>query len=182
LAQKKPSELTNYTGLGYEIVYWENKEASAIKAMNQWRETMASRAIITNFKDWENYRWKACGVAIDQGFAIAWFGEDVDPETETKICGKNLTIKNELPKNEEESLIVKSESNRYYLIFGSFNELSDAKKQIEKYLEGGFNNAKIISKDNKFRISLSDYPTKEQANEAKNALPDKYKDAWIMPF
>ena len=42
--------------------------------------------------------------------------------------------------------------------------------------------AKIISKDNKFRISLSDYSSKELANQGKKELSAKFKGAWIMPF
>ncbi|MEZ5082504.1 MAG: CAP domain-containing protein [Bacteroidales bacterium] len=61
---KKPLELTNYPDVAYEIVYWENKQANADKAFDQWRETSASRALITNFKEWEDYNWVSMGVDI----------------------------------------------------------------------------------------------------------------------
>lgn len=180
--QVKPKEITNYPGLGYEIVYWENKEATANKAMNQWRETPASRSILTNFKEWENFRWNACGVAIKGGFAIVWLGEEFDTEPETRICGKEITIKNEPPAQEAQPQVVSEVTNRFYIIFGNFNNLEDAKKMIKGYVDAGFSKAKIIYKDNKYRISLSDYPTKELASDAKKELPAKFKDAWIMPF
>ena len=48
----KPKELTKYPGTAYEIIYWENKSASAEKAYNQWIETSAARSVISNYKDY----------------------------------------------------------------------------------------------------------------------------------
>jgi hypothetical protein len=178
----KPGEITSYPGYAYETVYWENKAANAEKAFNQWKETIAARALMTNFKEWENYHWNALGVAIYKGFAIAWFGEETDPETKTRICDGDRIIENKTPANREEQLIVSTESGRYYVIAGSFNSLNDAKNQLNKYIQQGFKKAKVVIKDNKFRISLSDYPSMEQANKAKSELPAKYKDAWVLAF
>ncbi len=180
--QEKPRELTDYPGNGYEIVYWENKDATADNAFDQWRTVTASRSLITNFKEWEDFSWKAMGVAIEKNFAIVWFGEEVDPETETKVCGSGKVIKNEPPKAPADSMVVSKATGRYYLIFGSIKTLEDAKKQAKKYRAEGFKNAKVITKDNKFRISLTDYAKQESALSAKKDLPAKYKDAWIMPF
>jgi hypothetical protein len=180
--QEKPRELTNYNGKGYEIVYWENKDATADNAFDQWRTVSASRSLITNFKEWEDFSWKAMGVAIEKNFAIVWFGEEMDPETETKICGSGKVVMNKPPKQPVDTLIVSNATGRYYLIFGSFQTMVDAKRQVQKYRSEGFKNAKVISKDNKFRISLTDYANQESAQSAKKDLPAKYKDAWIMPF
>jgi len=178
----KPKEITKYSGYAYEIVYWENKSANADKAFNQWRETTASRTLITNFKKWENYHWKAVGVGIYKGFAILWFGEEEDVEKVTHVCGTNRVIENKPPVSKEEQLIVSSGTGRFYVIAGSFNSLSDAKDQLNNYINGGFKKAKVVTKDNKFRISLSDYPSMEQAKKAKEELPSKYKDAWVLEF
>ncbi|MCD4665824.1 MAG: SPOR domain-containing protein [Bacteroidales bacterium] len=178
----KPKELTNYPGEGYEIVYWENKEANADKAFDQWRETVAARSVMTNFKDWEVYTWQAIGVGIEKGFAIVWFGEETDPEPETKVCGKNIIVKYELPPVPVDTFIVSSATNRFYLIYGSFTTLEDAKKEVPRYRDIGFKKAKVIVKDEKFRISLSDYSTKELADKAKRELPSAYKGAWVMSF
>lgn len=180
--QSKPIELTNYPGIAYEIVYWESKEATADFAFEQWRETKASQSVIINSGDWEDYSWNAIGIGISGGFAAIWFGEELDIEQETKVCGKNIVFTNTPPTNSNEPQIVTTASNRFYLIFGSFNSINDAKGQAAKYFEEGFIKAKIIAKDNKFRISLSDYSSKELANKGKSELPSKYKDAWIMEF
>jgi hypothetical protein len=178
----KPKELTSYGGSAYEIIYWENKQATADKSFRQWKETSVARSVISNYKNWEAYSWNAMGVAISEGFAIAWFGEEVDLETETNICGKNATIKNEPKTPPEETLIVSSATNRFYVIAGSYPTMDDAKEKLKSFQDEGFKKARIVVKDQKFRISISDYSTQELASQAKNQLPAKYKDAWILPY
>jgi len=181
--QKKPIELSNYPGIAHEIVYWENRNATAEKAFDQWRETLASQSMIINTKDWENHQWNAIGVSIEGNFAIVWIGEDLDVEKETRICGTETIIVNEPPaQTEEEQFIVSAPTGRFYVIFGSFNSINDAKEQAKKYAAEGFKKVKIISKDNKFRISLTDYSSRELASTGKKELPAKYKEAWIMEY
>jgi hypothetical protein len=182
----KPKELTNYPGIAHEVVFWESREASAEKAIKQWKETSAARFMLTNFREWEKFRWNAMGVGIEGGFAILWLGEEPDIEKETQVCGGEKVIGVVSPvvekKEMTESLVVTSKSGRYYLIFGSHNTMKDAKIAVEKFRKEGFEKVKIVTKDNKYRISLSDYPTKETAAQGKKELPAKYKDAWIMPY
>ena len=178
----KPKEITAYPGYAYEVIYWENKSANASKAFDQWKQTTAARALITNFKEWENYSWNAVGVAIHKGFAIAWFGEEPDPEKSTRVCDSERVIENKPPATREDQLIVSSATGRYYVIVGSLNSPNDAKEQLNKLIKEGFKKAKVVTRDDKFRISLSDYPTMEQANSAKEALPSKYRDAWVLAW
>jgi hypothetical protein len=181
--QTKPSELTGYPGKGYEIVYWESREADAEKAIGQWKETPAARSVLTNLREWENYNWGALGVGIDGGFAIIWLGEEADIEKETQVCGGELIAYHPPVKVEIKGPQVVSQSTgRYYLIFGNYSTMNEAKAIAANYFKEGFTNAKVITKDAKFRISLNDYPSKELAAQGKKELPAKYKDAWIMPF
>lgn len=180
--QEKPLELTTYPGLAYEIVYWENGDATANSAFDQWRSITASRALLTNFKEWESYNWKAVGVCIKEGFAIAWFGEESDPVMETTICGTNNVIKNETPEDPDEALTVSTEKGRHYLIFGNYSKIEDAKNKVKEFRSGPFKSSKVVIKDNKYRISLADYATEELAKTAKKELPAKYKEAWILAF
>ncbi|MCD4697854.1 MAG: SPOR domain-containing protein [Bacteroidales bacterium] len=179
---KKPLEITKYPGVAYEIIYWENKQANAEKAFEQWHETSASRSLITNFKEWEIFSWTSIGTAIYEGFAIAWFGEDADVETETLICGTNERIEFKTPEPEKDKFIISEGNSRFYIIIASFNTLDDAKAELTKYNDQGFKKAKVVTKDNKFRISLADYPSQELAQQAKKELPAQYKGAWILPF
>ena len=178
----KPRELTKYPGNGHEIVYWENRNISANTVFEQWRETTASKAVILNMKEWENYSWKAIGIGIKNGFASAWFGEESENPEDILICNSNEVYRIELPKEPVNSLIISSATNRFYLIYGSFTKMEDAKKAANKYIAEGFKKTRIIVKDDKIRISLSDHSTAEGAHSAKKMLPAKYKDAWVMPY
>lgn len=180
----KPKELTKYPGIAHEIVFWESRETTAEKAISQWKETAVSRFMLTNFKEWEKCSWNAMGVGVEGGFAILWLGEEPDVENETKVCGEETVVITELKPIPvaNEDIVVSMKTGRYYLIYGSMNSVKEAKSMVTKYNKEGFNKVKIIAKDNKYRISLSDYPTKEMAAQGKKELPAKYKDAWIMPF
>lgn len=180
--QEKPLELTTYPGLAFEIIYWENGFASANSAFDQWRNIPASRAILTNYKEWESYSWNTIGISIKKGFAVAWFGEDYDPVLEIKVCGTNNIIKIEPPKDPDEGLSVSTEKGRYYIIIGSKNDLESAKNSAKGLRSGPYKSAKVVIKDNKYRISIADYATQDLALTAKKELPAKHKDAWILPF
>jgi len=178
----KPGELTNYPGNGHEIVYWENRHVSANTVFEQWRETTASKAVILNMKEWEKYSWKAIGIGIKNGFASAWFGEEYGNTEEIQICNSTEVYKIELPKEPVDQLVVSTAKDRFYLIYGSFAKMEDAKNQATKYKAEGFKKTKVVLKDDKIRISLSDHSTIEGARNAKKMLPTKYKDAWVMPY
>ncbi len=178
----KPSEITTYPGSGYEIIYWENRDVSAITVFEQWRETAASKAVILNMKEWEEYSWQSIGIAIKDGFASTWFGEEIENTEEIHICNSTETYKYEPPKEPVDSLVVSSALNRFYLIYGSFPTIEDAKKAAKEYRAEGFKKTKIIVKDDKIRISLSDHSSHEGAHNAKKMLPSKYKDAWVMTY
>jgi hypothetical protein len=180
----KPGEITDYKEPAYEIVYWENKSANASRAFNQWRETSAARSLMTNFKAWESHEWNAVGVSIFKGFAILWFGEAADKAGSLRACGSNKLIEPSVvqTKQKEESRIVDEKTGQFYVIVGSFSTLDEAKSQLSGFLDSGFKKAKVVVKDNKYRISLVDYATMEQATKAKNELPTQYKDAWVLAF
>ena len=178
----KAREITRYPGDAFEIIYWENKKADAEKAFNQWRETGVARSLITNFKTWESYDWYAMGIGIQDGFAIAWFGEEPDVEPAVNVCGTDILVENKPNEAKKHNVIIGAETGRFFIIFGSFSSLDDAKVQMKTYQNEGFRKAKIVSKDNKYRISLSDYSSQELATQAKRELPEKFKGAWILPW
>lgn len=180
----KPGEITEYKDPAYETVYWENKSANASRAFNQWRETSAARSLMTNFKAWESYEWNALGVSVYKGFAILWFGEVTDQAGSLRACSNNKLIEPPVVQSQqkEPSRIVDKKTDRYYVIVGSYSSLEEAKGQLTNFLEAGFKKAKVVVKDNKYRISLADYATMDQATKAKNELPTKYKDAWVLAF
>ena len=74
----KPSELTNYTGNGYEIVSWTSGRMNPAMALSLWMESSQHNIVIINAGIWESLRWNAIGIAISAHYAIVWFGEEPD--------------------------------------------------------------------------------------------------------
>lgn len=178
----KPKEFTLYPGVGYEVVYWESREATAARAFDQWRETTVSRSMMTNFKEWENRKWNALGVGIYKGFAIAWFGEKMDVEPQTTICETGDVIKNKPAPVVSSEPVVNLETKRFYLIVAGFTSFDEAKKRQKRFQDQGHIEAKIISKDDRFRVSIADYGSMEEADKAKRENASKFKDAWVLAF
>jgi len=82
----KPAELTNYKGNGYEIAcaYWSSDESivmTAEQALSQWKKSSGHNAVIINKSIWKNTTWKAIGIGIYKNYAVIWFGEEQDDNT-----------------------------------------------------------------------------------------------------
>jgi hypothetical protein len=76
---EKPRELTNYNGNGYEISYGSyGMNASALGALNSWKGSSGHNAVIINQGIWSNHNWSAIGIGISNGYAVVWFGKEVD--------------------------------------------------------------------------------------------------------
>jgi hypothetical protein len=178
----KPKEFTLYPGVAYELVYWESREASSARAFDQWLETNVSRSMMTNIKEWEKRKWNALGVGIYKGFAIAWFGEMVDVEPQTTVCETGDVIKNIPAPAVSSEPVVNLETNRFYLIVAGFTSFDEAKARLKRFHDQGHKEAKIVSKDDRYRISIADYDSMEEADKAKRGYASKYKDAWVLAF
>ena len=73
----KPRELTEYKGNGYEI------ECDGIKspeeALQLWKTSSGHNAVIIESGIWKKTDWQSMGVCMCNGFAVVWFGKEVDP-------------------------------------------------------------------------------------------------------
>lgn len=75
----KPSELTHYSGRGYEIAYWSSDTSfTAQEALKGWQKSPGHNTCILNKKVWKNAQWNAMGVCIYKNYALVWFGEEID--------------------------------------------------------------------------------------------------------
>lgn len=180
---KKPSELTKYAGEGHEISYWDSEELQPDTVFNFWLSIEPARQLLLNQEKWSNFNWKALGVGLYKGYASVWVGEVPDTVPEPKLCVDSPDADRlVLPLKDPLKEVVSVATGRSYIIFGSFNALEDAVKMVQKYKAKGFNQAKILSKDNTYRVSLSDYPTQKEALDAKKLLNEEYKDAWVTKY
>lgn len=79
----KPRELTKYPGNGYEISYWDGSEnATAAGALGSWKQSSGHNAVIVNQGIWSSHPWKAIGIGIYNGYAVVWFGDEVDSDSQ----------------------------------------------------------------------------------------------------
>ncbi len=73
----KPSELTAYSGYGYEnAAAGTNSPADAVEA---WKGSPGHNDVMLNQGGWANLPWGAIGAALQDGYAVVWFGEEADP-------------------------------------------------------------------------------------------------------
>jgi len=82
----KPSELTNYTGYGFEIACQGLDEDKALSALSLWKTSSAHNAVIINEGMWKDSDWKAVGIGIFGDYAVIWFGREADADGEPSVC------------------------------------------------------------------------------------------------
>ena len=73
----KPRELTSYPGNGYENAVSGTSDPA--RALASWRGSSGHNAVILNQGIWESRTWRALGAAGHDGYAVLWFGSEVDP-------------------------------------------------------------------------------------------------------
>lgn len=75
----KPRELTNYSGVGYEISYMHSWAATPSEALAGWKSSSGHNSVIMNLGTWASINWRSVGVGIFGNYAVVWFGEETDP-------------------------------------------------------------------------------------------------------
>ena len=179
----KPVELTNYAGEGHEICYWDSEALQPDTVFKFWLSIEPARMLLLNQEKWSNFSWNAMGVGLYKGYASVWVGGIRDTLPEPKLCTDSQGADNiSLPLKEPQKDVVSSATGRSYIIFGSFGSDEDALKMVQKYKKKGFSQAKVLIKDNTYRVSLADYPTQKEALDAKKVLSSEYKESWVMKF
>lgn len=72
----KPSELTSYKDVAYEIAYWSSDTLFYVgDAVASWKGSAGHNNVILNLGVWKTHSWKAIGLAVENGYAVVWFGE-----------------------------------------------------------------------------------------------------------
>ncbi len=74
----KPRELTNYKGDGYEISAWMSNGITAEQALEMWIHSQGHHHVMVNKGIWKKVKWNAMGAAIYNGYAVVWFGKELD--------------------------------------------------------------------------------------------------------
>lgn len=73
----KPSQITIYSGYGYENA--ASGASTPQQAVSMWQNSSGHNDVILNQSIWSNMTWNALGAGMVNGYATLWFGEQVDP-------------------------------------------------------------------------------------------------------
>ncbi len=178
----KPKELTSYRFRGHEIIYWQNDRMEPMDALTQWKNQPQSDDMVLNRNMWSKKMWKAVGIAVYEGYAIVWLGEEPDMKGEPELCNEQAVSQ---PDSSARKTITGDEPSylsdvRYYLIVASLSTMEKANLVLLEYQQKGFSSARIVTFDNKIRISLNDFDTYARAKKVKTDLGTEYQHVWIL--
>jgi uncharacterized protein YkwD len=76
---RKPQEIADYPGYGYEIAYYSSLGANAQEGLDGWKISAGHNPLIINSDNWSNVKWSAIGIGIYKEYGLVWFGEVADP-------------------------------------------------------------------------------------------------------
>ncbi len=117
-------------------------------------------------------------------------GENVDQtetvsnqaETDTEEQVKDPEKADPVPETQVEQALPVEESNKYFLIAGSFNKLKNASDLQDKLNSRGYNAEVMITENRMYRVSVASYATKEEAEKGLSRIksePD-LQSSWLL--
>ena len=94
----------------------------------------------------------------------------------------NATVKKEAKAAKEVQKSNTAGDKGLFVIVASLPTMQDAEKELAKFKKQGYNDAKILTSDNRFRIALYSYTDKSQAYNKINELrkEEQFKTAWLL--
>jgi cell division septation protein DedD len=202
----KPREITGYPGNGYELIYWEEENATPSDAAELWQQVDASADMILSRGKWKNYQWKAMGVGLTDGYAVLWLGDKADKinttesivpvkqqitSKESKAAKSHEDVLKSLPSETVKQPAEVSSSDKakemtgektaikYYLIVGSVKSPEGAKSELKRIKAFGYPDAFILEGNGVYRIALISYNSKKEASHVLPPLRADFPDIWI---
>ena len=82
---EKPKEIAKYDGEGFEIAYYSSDGASAVEALNGWKDSPGHNPLLINSLQGSKEAWKSIGVGIFEQYAVVWFGKEED-KSKINVC------------------------------------------------------------------------------------------------
>lgn len=182
----KAKELTSYPGKAWEITYWDNTVLDLTMVMEFWRSIPYTANMMSNTGKWADTPWKSMGIAIEKGYVLVWFGQDVDVEVSTVICETGEKVMNtSIPKELLVSVDAKVQdiqtgTKAFYIIIGSYNKKADALAAVESYHQMGYPNAVVVEEQGKIRVAIDSFKEEAPAQAAIAKYRDKFQGAWVF--
>jgi len=82
----KPMEIAGYNSPGYEIAYYSSAGANAEEGLSGWKKSPAHNPLLINSNMWKKVTWGGIGVGIYKEYAVVWFGEMEDSQSNMITC------------------------------------------------------------------------------------------------
>lgn len=108
--------------------------------------------------------------------------QKADIKTETKE-NKNVIAENKPVTESKPAESVKQQQEKgLFIIVSSLQTMADAEKELTKFHNQGYDEARILTSDNRFRIALYQFTDKSQAYSKINELrkEEQFKNAWLL--
>lgn len=173
----KPSELTSYQGLGFELVYWDNTRNESQNAFKTWLETNDNRNLLLNEGKYVAFDWNAVGVRVFKGYVVVWFGTTSDDANPMYVCGEMPVVSNDTIDSAE----AKAEDHKlYYVVVASYHTPKDAERDKIRWEKRFFEPLKIVENNGKHRLAVGAYNDNAAAEKALARIKKQVKDAWII--
>ena len=182
----KPSELTDYSGLGFELVYWDNTANCSKNALSVWAKNESTSSMWFNNKYYEIYDWNAMGVSIFKSYVIVWFGTIHDNSAAISVC---IPVGEVTPNNNStlsettvsDTLIpVSAPSKLFYVVVASYGSRADAEKDKTRWEKRFFEPLKVIDSNGKYRLAVGAYENMETAESVLKRIKIEVRDAWVL--
>ena len=170
----KPKELTSYPYRGYELVTFFEDKVATDSVIRLWSSSREALDMILTRERYGQKKWICVGVGINEHYVSVWFGQRADKAGKPKICDNTEKAATVSAANDAQA------KSFYYLIYGSFDNLKDAKEALKRLRKNDFPKAGILEKDNRRRVYLGKYNSLKEANFAKQSLSSTYREAWIL--
>lgn len=104
------------------------------------------------------------------------------PAVAKKEVVKTEAVKAETKSTKEVQKSNSSQNKGMFIIVASLPTMQDAEKELAKFKKKGYEEATILTSDNRYRIALYSYTDKSKAYEKINELrkDEQFKTAWLL--
>lgn len=104
------------------------------------------------------------------------------PAVAKKEVVKTEAVKAETKGTKEVQKSKSSQNKGMFIIVASLSTMQDAEKELAKFKKQGYEEATILTSDNRYRIALYSYTDKSKAYEKINELrkDEQFKTAWLL--
>lgn len=82
----KPKEIAGYDSPGYEIAYYSSAGANAEEGLLGWQKSPSHNPLLINSGMWKQVNWNAIGIGMYKEYAVVWFGQQKDDESQITPC------------------------------------------------------------------------------------------------